>query len=104
MPEKDENGEDELRYFTHKAVVPYREDDVSKFTKDAKTQLIVRTFDKLASVFSDWKEDDEKTAIDAINNDLKLWHCDKFVKDPDELEDLNNVVRKYAKELKAIFL
>ena len=76
---------------------------MAKFSKDAKTKLIVRTFDKLDSVFSDWKEDQENTALDAINLDVKLWHCDKFVKEPEELEELCNVVRKYAKELKAIF-
>ena len=76
---------------------------MAKFSKDAKTKLIVRTFDKLDSVFSDWKEDQENTALDAINLDVKLWHCDKFVKEPEELEELCNVVRTYAKELKAIF-
>ena len=91
-----EDGGEVIQYYTHKVVIPHREDEVLNFAKEAKTQLIVRSFNKLDSVFGDWKADTEETANTAIENDLKLWHCDKFIKDPDELEDLANVIRKYS--------
>ena len=95
----------ELSYFTHKIVVPKRIDEIPHFAKAAKTKINVRTFDKANSVFCDWIEDEKGvTSEQAVDKDLLLWHCDKFVKDPEELEDLCNVVRKYAEPLKNIFI
>ena len=58
-----EDGLEDLQYFTHKIVIPHREDDVSHFSKENKISKVVRTFVKANSVFADWIEDSEDTAL-----------------------------------------
>lgn len=39
-----------------------------------------------------------------MEHDLELWHADKFIKDEDDLAKTHDVMRKYAKEIKNIFI
>ena len=81
-PGRDEDDEDEIQYFTHKVVIPHRLEEIKYFAKDAKTELIIRKFDKNQSVFSDWIEDTPFTSRLCVENDVKLWNANKFIKDP----------------------
>ena len=70
-----------------------------------KTRFVQREFNKERSVFKDWRKDDpDFTYRSCIEHDLALWHVDKFVKDPDEAKETADVLRKYAKEIKNIFI
>ena len=88
----DSDGEPELQYYVHKAVIPLRMSDLSHWSKNSKTSVVIRTFSKPHSVFAAWIEDTEESCGQAIINDIQHWSCDKFVKDPDELEELCKVV------------
>ena len=39
-----------------------------------------------------------------MEHDLGLWHGDKFIKDEEDLAATEDVLRKYAKEIKNIFI
>mmetsp|Transcript_44849 Transcript_44849/g.59558 ORF Transcript_44849/g.59558 Transcript_44849/m.59558 type:complete len:149 (+) Transcript_44849:1069-1515(+) len=39
-----------------------------------------------------------------LEHDLALWHGDKFIKDEEDLKNTEDVMRKYAKEIKNIFI
>ena len=44
-PDREEDFlEPDLKYYTHKIVIPSREDDVTPFIKDTKMRTVVRTF------------------------------------------------------------
>ena len=94
----------DLQFFTHKIIVPKRNETVPNCVKNIRTTAVVRGFDKDASVFADWVRDDKDTALKCINHDLELWHGDKFIKDAEDLVNTENVMRSYAKEIKDIFI
>ena len=96
--------DEDLQFFTHKLVVPKRDEDVPIHSKEISMILIERTFNKDKSVFADWKSDTDETGINCINHDLELWHGDKFIKDEEDLEATANVMRKYAREIKNIYI
>ena len=98
------DAENDLQYFTHKMVVKKREEDIPLFVKEIKNRVIVRVFEKNNSVFKEWTEDGPNTALLCIENDLTLWHADKFIKDEEDLAATCDVMRKYASEIKAIFI
>ena len=64
----------------------------------------VRKFDKDASVFRDWRIDTPEDSLNCIEHDILHWHCSKFIKNPEQLKELTNMVRKYAKELKTTYI
>lgn len=72
--------------------------------KYIRTTALVRTFNKSNSVFADWKEDRADTALSCIEHDLELVHTDKFIKDENERAETHDVIKKYAKEIKNIFI
>ena len=98
----DENQD--MQYFTHKLVVQKRDEDVPNNVKEIRTTTLERTFDKTKSVFKDWREDIDETGINCINHDLELWHGDKFIKDADDLAKTADMLRKYSREIKNIFI
>ena len=96
--------EKDLQYFTHKLVVTKREEEVPNFIKHIRTTAIIRLFDKSFSIFSEWKVDGPDTPLNCIEHDLELWHGDKFIKEEEDLAKTADVMRKYAKEIKNIFV
>ena len=64
----------------------------------------MRTFDKAKSVFASWIDDGEDTAVNCIEHDLALWHADKFIKDDEDRAKTADVMRKYATDIKNIFI
>ncbi len=94
----------DLTFYAHKIINGQRVEAVPRFEKMIRTTAIVRNFDKDASVFAEWKADDEFTGLNCIENDLKLWHADKFIKDEEDREATADVMRKYATEIKNIFI
>ena len=90
------DDEKDLQFFTHKFVVPKREEEIPNYTKDIRTAIVERAFDKDKSVFKDFKVDTEESLTSGIEHDLELWHADKFIKDEDDLAATANVMRKYA--------
>ena len=81
-----------------------RDEEVPKFEKIIRTTAVVRTFDKAKSVFASWIDDGEDTAVSCIEHDLELWHADKFIKDEEDRAKTADVMRKYAADIKNIFI
>ena len=48
------DGQPELQYFTHKAIIPLKESDVSHFSQAEKNSKVERVFSKPHSVFCLW--------------------------------------------------
>ena len=86
MPETEKS--DGMTYFTHRAIINNREEEIPLFVKADKTHKTVRKFNKDTSVFKDWMIDTRDDALNCIEHDLLLWHCNKFVKNPDQMEAL----------------
>lgn len=84
--------------------MPKRDEDVPNYSKEIKTTAVVRTFSKQNSVFKDWKEDTSETGLNCMKHDLELWQADKFIKNEQDLADTADVMRKYAREIKNIFI
>ena len=72
--------------------------------KTLRTTLVERTFSKEKSVFADWRVDQDNTAKLCIEHDLQLWHADKFIKDDEDREKTADVMRKYATQIKNMFI
>lgn len=94
----------DLQFFTHKIVVPKRDEDVPNFVKLIRTTPIVRTFHRGTSVFAEWRPDGADTARQCIEHDLELWHGDKFIKDEEDREATAEVMLKYADLIKNVFI
>ena len=94
----------DLTFYAHKIINGLRVEPVPRFEKNIRTTAIVRNFDKDASVFAEWTSDNETTVRQCMEHDLKLWHADKFIKDEEDREATADVMRKYAKEIKNIFI
>ena len=54
-------------------------------------------------MFKPWKADTEKTWEDCAEEDFKHWKIPRICKDPEDLENVKGVVRKYYSQLKHIF-
>lgn len=39
-----------------------------------------------------------------LEHDLSLWHADKFIKDEEDRANTSDVMRKYAAEIKNMFI
>ena len=98
------DAEEDLQFFSHKLVVPKRDEDVPGFVKLIRTTPIVRQFERRNSVFADWRDDGPDTARLCIEHDLELWHGDKFIKDEEDREATAAVMLKYAVEIKNLFI
>jgi hypothetical protein len=61
-------------------------------------------FEKHNSVFKEWKEDTELTVADAIDHDLRLWKCARFVKQEEDLAALEDLVKEKGSLLKNLFI
>lgn len=94
----------DLTFYAHKIINGLRVEPVPRFEKNIRTTAIVRNFDKDASVFAEWTSDNETTVRQCMEHDLKLWHADKFIKDEEDREATADVMRKYAKEIKNMFI
>lgn len=96
--------EQDLQFFTHKIIARKRDEEVPNFVKYIKTTAIIRTFDKDKSVFADWRLDNEWTGPNCMEHDLKIWAGKNFIKSEEDLFETENVLRKYAKEIKNIYI
>ena len=81
----DEEGD--LQFFSHKLVSAKREEQPPVIVKTLKTTLVERSFKKELSVFKDWREDQDDTALTCIEHDLQLWNAEKFIKDEEDREN-----------------
>lgn len=81
-----------------------RDEEVPNYVKNIRTTAVVRSFHKASSVFATWIDDQEDTAVNCIEHDLELWNAPKFIKDEEDYEKTADVMRKYAKEIKNIFI
>ena len=85
-------------------LIKKRDEDIPGFVREMRTKVIVRMFEKSKSVFKDWNEDTDQTALSCIEHDLEHWNANKFIKDEEELAATCDVFRKYAKEIKNTFI
>lgn len=81
-----------------------RDEDPPIFAKTMKSNTVSRAFSKHNSVFKEWKEDTPQQIAECIEHDIKLWHVSRFVKDADELVNVEDVLRKNAEVLKNLFI
>lgn len=62
--------EEDLQFFSHKIIVPKRNESVPNIQKHIRTIPVIREFSKETSVFADWITDDKNTAKNCIEHDL----------------------------------
>jgi hypothetical protein len=74
-------------------IVKKREEDPPAIPREIKQKKVQRMFEKVNSVFKDWKEDTEQTLVDAVDHDLRLWKCARFVKQEEDLAALEDLVK-----------
>ena len=63
--------------------------------------MIIRKFDRAKSVWKDWKVDDAKIIENCLKHDFTFWKIPRFVKDEQEIKNIQKVVTKYFPILKA---
>lgn len=52
-----------------------------------------RYWDLSNSVYKDWRKDNEQIYEKCLEHDFKFWKVPKFLKDPDELEEVKKVIQ-----------
>ena len=65
---------------------------------------MMRQFEKKNSVFAKWRVDSKPMRDKAFTIDSQFIKSDKFIKDPDDLEATNSILRDYFEPLKNQFL
>lgn len=60
-------------------------------------------FDRDKSVFKPWLKDTPISLNNALTNDLMYWKGPKFIKDPEDLERVIDLIRKNYTQLKNIY-
>ena len=105
LPEESDDciGND-MTYFTHRTIINVRDEDVPIFAKSEKSHINVRSFNKDNSVFREWKQDTPDDALACIEHDLEHWYIKKLIKKDEQLDELCDMIRKYAKELKNLYI
>ena len=98
--------DDDLQFFSHKIIVPKRDEVVPNIQKYIRTIPVIREFRKDTSVFAEWKIDDQNTSKFCIKHDLEHMAIKFFSKDPEEEQvlELNQVILKYADQIKNMFI
>jgi hypothetical protein len=91
-------------YYASKMIVKKREEDPPTISREIKQKKVERMFEKVNSVFKDWKEDTEQTLVDTIDHDLRLWKCARFIKQEEDLAALEDLVKQKASLLKNLFI
>lgn len=81
-----------------------RDEDPPIFPKIMKSNTVSRVFTKHNSVFKDWKEDTPQDIASAIDHDMKLWHISRFIKNEEEQQEIEVVMRKHGEMLKNLFI
>ena len=94
----------QFKFYPIKLIVKKREEDPPVITREIKQKKVQRVFEKHNSVFKDWKEDTEQTLQDAIDHDLRLWKCSRFVKQEEDLAALEDLCKEKASMLKNLFI
>ena len=64
------DAEEDLQFFSHKLVVPKRDEDVPGIVKLIRTTPIVRKLERRNSVFTDWRDNGPDTARLCIKHNL----------------------------------
>lgn len=55
-------------------------------------------------MFKEWKEDTDQTITEAIEHDLRLWKCARFIKSEEDLASLEDLMKDKADLLKNLFI
>jgi len=79
----------------------FRDDEIPKYRKNLKKNLIIRKFARAKSVFANWKIDNEVIIDNCLKHDFTFWKVPRFCKDEKEIKNVQKVVRKYFSLLKA---
>lgn len=56
------------------------------------------------NVFADWRMDNDEILENLLENDFKYWKINRLVKDPTDLENIENLFKKNIRQLKHIYL
>ena len=94
---------DHFSYYIHKEIVECRDEAILPFFKSMKNVVKERGFDHAGSVFRDWKPDNQAMIDKCLEHDFKVWKVHKFVKDPDELENVKRIIKAKFPILKEVY-
>lgn len=89
--------------YYNRSIVPIREENVPLITKKLRVNTAALKFQKQASVFRDWIEDEPIALQRAWNHDKHYWKVHKITDDPIEQDKTSEVIRKHFAELKEVF-
>ena len=81
-----------------------RVEEIKPFAKPSKRTNFVRKFDKKSSVFAKWRKDTKEILKAAFEEDMLQWKLQRFIKNEQERELTEDVIRKHYKILKEIFI
>lgn len=101
--EKKELPDEELSYYIHKDIVENRDEEIIPFFKKMKNVVKERYWDLSNSVFKDWRKDNESIYEKCLEHDFKFWKVPKFLKDPDELEEVKKIIKAKLPILKDFY-
>lgn len=95
------------RWYYNSHICEIREEEIPNFSKILKVSSISRGFNKSASVFAPWIEDNKRTITECFKYDMDPvvgMKLSRFIKDPVEFEEITSEIRENFIELKEIFI
>lgn len=98
-------GDNASKVELYKTVIDYRQESVAAPVKISTKQKVTKVFKKPNSVFARWKDDTEQTREKGFyDHDTINWKLERFVKDANQREKIEQVVFDNFFFLKAIFI
>lgn len=81
----------DVAYFSHATIAPYRSEDIPVHVKTYGTLSTEIVFKKNKSVFKDWKDNTDKILGACLDHDTANWKIPKMPKFKTDLEELDLV-------------
>jgi hypothetical protein len=85
-------------------ITHYRTEEIPIIEKTYSSLSTEIVFKKNQSVFKDWKEDTDTKLKAVVEHDFALYKLTKFVKDEQDREKVENLIKKNLETLKIIHL
>ena len=91
-------------YYINSCIAKFRNEEIPDKIKNIKSTMIVRQFRKESSVFASWRVDDDQIIKRCLDHDFQYWKCTRFIKEKDDLGELQAVIKRYFTLLRNTYI
>lgn len=96
---QDRKGDEPVNY-VHSMIANFRNEEIALYEKLTISTMHERVFKKETSVFQKWIPDSNKNFQKCLECDQVIWKVSKFVKDENDLENVEKLVLEHYQVLK----